>query len=113
MSDRDKLIDAMCLTWRTDFGLPKFDGMSGAWIGNINIENRERSILRRKMRQLLDHHGAAIARQFAQAEPVQSREAEYRSMLERWLLFGRADAGGDIARHVVADTEALLAERGE
>jgi hypothetical protein len=44
---------------------------------------------------------------------AQAREVEeLRSMLERWLPFGRADAGGDIARFIVTDTEALLAKTG-
>jgi hypothetical protein len=36
------------------------------------------------------------------------RVAELEAMLGRWLPFGRADADGEIARFIVADTEAML-----
>lgn len=47
------LIDAMCLTWRHDFGLP-FMGDSDGFRSGLSAQ--ERDGLRLQMRQLYEHH---------------------------------------------------------
>jgi len=49
----DELIDAMCLTWRHDFGLQSVDGTWGTTTG---LTDGEREFLRGQMRQLYQHH---------------------------------------------------------
>lgn len=60
----DKLIDAMCMTWRHDFDLiiaePHFLGRSK--VRTAGMTETEREGLRAMMRQLLAHHGDEIAR---------------------------------------------------
>jgi hypothetical protein len=45
----------MCLTWRHDFGLPYDPDEAKAW-GNTGPTPSEKNALRRRMRQLYEHH---------------------------------------------------------
>ncbi|MFM0226154.1 hypothetical protein [Paraburkholderia dipogonis] len=53
--DRAAIIEAMCLTWRHDFGL---DRINNALLVGCGMSEGERDFLRREMGQLFDHHFA-------------------------------------------------------
>ncbi|CAN7643314.1 hypothetical protein [Paraburkholderia terricola] len=53
--DRAAVIEAMCLTWRHDFGL---DRINDALLVGCGMSEGERAFLRREMGQLFDHHFA-------------------------------------------------------
>ncbi|MFM0405262.1 hypothetical protein [Paraburkholderia dipogonis] len=53
--DRTAIIEAMCLTWRHDFGL---DRINNALLVGCGMSEGERDFLRREMGQLFDHHFA-------------------------------------------------------
>lgn len=72
MSNAEQLIDSMCMTWRHDFGLDKLHG--GVCAG---MDDAERDGLRGRMRQLIEHHGEAIAALYARAAPPPEK-AEWR-----------------------------------
>ena len=50
--ERARVVDAMCMTWRHDFGLDK----RADEIGSCGMTDGERYALRRQMGQLYDHH---------------------------------------------------------
>lgn len=54
-TERARVVDAMCMTWRHDFGLDRKDDE----IGSCGMTGAERDALRRQMGQLYDHHFAA------------------------------------------------------
>lgn len=57
--DRAAIIEAMCLTWRHDFGLERINDEFTVGCG---MSEGERDFLRREMGQLFEHHFApAIA----------------------------------------------------
>jgi hypothetical protein len=51
--DRPAIIDAMCITWRHDFGLDRINDELSVGCG---MSDGERDFLRREMGQLFDHH---------------------------------------------------------
>ncbi|MFM0058520.1 hypothetical protein PQR64_23140 [Paraburkholderia phytofirmans] len=53
--DRAAIIEAMCLTWRHDFGL---DRINDALVVGCGMSEGERDFLRKEMGQLVDHHFA-------------------------------------------------------
>ncbi|MFM0432360.1 hypothetical protein PQQ75_25340 [Paraburkholderia aspalathi] len=53
--DRAAIIEAMCLTWRHDFGLERINDDFTVGCG---MSDGERDFLRREMGQLFDHHFA-------------------------------------------------------
>ena len=55
--ERAHVVDAMCLTWRHDFGLDKRPDE----FGSSGMTDDERNALRRQMGQLYDHHIAHLA----------------------------------------------------
>ena len=50
--ERARVVDAMCVTWRHDFGLDRKDDE----LGSCGMTDTERDALRRQMGQLYDHH---------------------------------------------------------
>ena len=56
--ERARVVDAMCMTWRHDFGLDRKDDE----LGSCGMADAERDALRRQMGQLYDHHFAAWQR---------------------------------------------------
>lgn len=58
--DRAEVIEAMCLTWRHDFGVDRIN--SEPTIG-LGMSEGEREFLRREMGQLFDHHVAPAVEQ--------------------------------------------------
>lgn len=54
-SERARVVDAMCMTWRHDFGLERKEDE----LGSCGMTDGERDALRRQMGQLYDHHLAA------------------------------------------------------
>lgn len=52
--DRERVVEAMCLTWRHDFGLVKLEGFEFC----SGMTDRERDHLRNQMGKLFDHHFA-------------------------------------------------------
>lgn len=55
--NRSRVVDAMCMTWRHDFGLDKREHA----LGSCGMTDEERDALRRQMGQLYDHHIAHLA----------------------------------------------------
>ena len=53
--ERARVVDAMCMTWRHDFGLERKEDE----LGSCGMTDGERDALRRQMGQLYDHHLAA------------------------------------------------------
>jgi hypothetical protein len=53
--DRTSIVEAMCLTWRHDFGLERINDDFTVGCG---MSDGERDFLRREMGQLFDHHFA-------------------------------------------------------
>lgn len=53
--ERARVVDAMCMTWRHDFGLDRKEDE----LGSCGMTDTERDALRRQMGQLYDHHLAA------------------------------------------------------
>lgn len=53
-AERARVVDAMCMTWRHDFGLDKREHK----LGSCGMTDEERDALRRQMCQLYDHHFA-------------------------------------------------------
>lgn len=53
--NRTAIIEAMCITWRHDFGL---DRINDALSVGCGMSDGERDFLRREMGQLFDHHFA-------------------------------------------------------
>ena len=51
--NRCEIIEAMCMTWRHDFGL---DRINDALVVGCGMSEGEREFLRREMGQLFDHH---------------------------------------------------------
>ena len=51
-SERARVVDAMCMTWRHDFGLDRKDDE----LGSCGMTDTERDALCRQMGQLYDHH---------------------------------------------------------
>ena len=56
MTDKDQIINSMCLTWRHDFGLDKRHDA----FGYSGMTPDERDALRRRMAQLFEHHIAPL-----------------------------------------------------
>lgn len=52
MDKPDDVINAMCLTWRHDFGLNYQD----VFLGQVGMTEQERDGLRLQMRQIYEHH---------------------------------------------------------
>lgn len=72
------LINAMCMTWRHDFGLDDNPKHLALFSGMTDIA---RQGLRDQMCQLLSHHGAAIATLYASPAKLEDKDAER----YRWL----------------------------
>lgn len=51
-AERARVVDAMCMTWRHDFGLDRKEDE----LGSCGMTDTERDALRRQMGQLYDHH---------------------------------------------------------
>ncbi len=65
MPDRAAIIEAMCLTWRHDFGSER---INNDLVAGIGMSNDERDFLRQEMGQLFDHHVAPAVEQAVAAE---------------------------------------------
>ncbi|MCS8292498.1 hypothetical protein N0517_10755 [Pseudomonas aeruginosa] len=55
---KEKIVEAMCMTWRHDFGLSKRHGQ----FGSSGMTPDEQNSLRSRMGQLFDHHIAHFVR---------------------------------------------------
>lgn len=55
--DRASIVEAMCLTWRHDFGLERINDDFTVGCG---MSDGERDFLRREIGQLFDHHFAPV-----------------------------------------------------
>jgi hypothetical protein len=63
--NRCEIIEAMCVTWRHDFGI---DRINDALVVGCGMSEGEREFLRREMGQLFDHHIAPAVEQAVAAE---------------------------------------------
>ena len=97
--DRTSIIEAMCLTWRHDFGLERINDALSVGCG---MSDGERDFLRREMGQLFDHH-------FAPAVAA-AIELERQTCLEIVKSHGSTHPK---IMNVVADLEKRIIDRGE
>ena len=97
--DRAAVIEAMCLTWRHDFGL---DRINDALLVGCGMSEGERDFLRREMGQLFDYHFAP-----ALATAI---ELERQTCLE--IVKSHGSAHPKIL-HVVADLEKHFVDGGD
>jgi len=138
IGSREALIDAMCMTWRHDFGIvvdsPQWviaPHIDSSGIRASGMTKFERDGLRMLMRQLLDHHGADIAAIHHPAPlhaPVAAPAAceaaferwnkrqpmDYRTSLGRAVAHsGYVDAWHEAAKYCAAPPDAIAAARAE
>jgi hypothetical protein len=97
--EREATIEAMCLTWRHDFGL---DRINDDFTVGCGMSDGERDFLRREMGQLFDHH-------FAPAVAA-AIELERQTCLAIVKSHGAAHPK---IQHVVADLQKHFVDGGE
>jgi hypothetical protein len=120
--DVEALIESMCLTWRHDFGLPYDPDEAKAW-GNTGPTPSEKDALRRRMRQLYEHHikplleayasrkGEAAHPPSADAEGLRKLIGEVRDAIA--FVIGNPDSGewpAAYSARYIDDTLAALAQ---
>lgn len=97
--EREAIIEAMCLTWRHDFGL---DRINDDFTVGCGMSDGERDFLRREMGQLFDHHFTPAV--------ASAIELECQTCLEIVKSHGSSHPK---IQYVVAELERRLAESGE
>ncbi|MCW1937566.1 hypothetical protein OMD46_16710 [Pseudomonas sp. MDMC_285] len=103
-AERARVVDAMCMTWRHDFGLERKEDE----LGSCGMTETERDALRRQMGQLYDHHLAA--RSLPVGVPDELTEVERKAIVGLIELASHAfhvadngeDAGEKLSRCRVA-----------
>jgi hypothetical protein len=81
---RAALINAMCMTWRHDFGLNKPEANGKAWPFGIasGMNDQERQALRTQMTQLVEHHFLPLLSAAQRdSQPVASADARDAAIL--------------------------------
>jgi hypothetical protein len=105
-SEFERIIDAMCVTWRHDFGLVLPD--NAQWYGS-GMTERERERLRSQMRQLWEHNIAPLLPPLpeppADAEVAQAERAVIEAAMG-WRQ-GLSQAGLKEASLVIKAADAL------
>lgn len=96
--DRAAIIEAMCLTWRHDFGLERINDDLSVGCG---MSDGERDFLRREMGQLFDHHFAPAV--------ASAIELERQACLEIVKSHGSSHPK---IQYIVAELEGRSADKG-